>query len=234
MSLAGFGQQSSEKPPDGTLSRMNARLVDQTACAGLDNPNHAVLLCAVSARSASCTGDSGSALIYGRHGPRIIGIDSAGRSTCTPGQATIFTNVAAPEILLFIKGDLQPPTAPRQTGPVTLVPRGAHRVGQTLRCSSGAWTGRPAFSFEFLDARTRRILRAGDGATFRLTSREVGVPISRRVRATNAGGTGVAETTAPTPAVRTRKTRRRSASPRARRVDRHLRLDQDQRCRWIT
>ena len=206
VSLAGFGQQSSERLPDGTLSRMNARLVDQTTCAGLDNPNHAVLLCAVSARSASCTGDSGSALIYGNRTPRIIGIDSAGRSTCTPGDVTIFTNVAAPEVLLFIKGDMRPPRAPRQTGPVTLVPRGAHRVGQALRCSSGAWTGKPAFSFEFLDAKTGRTLRAGAGSSYVLTPREVGLHISCRVRATNPGGTGVAETSAPTSAVKAQET----------------------------
>jgi len=191
--LVGFGQQSSERTPDGTLRQMTATLESQATCAGRKSPAHALLLCASSPVGASCIGDSGGGLVDDSPTPVLIGIDSAGSSTCEAGASTLYANVAAPEVLRFIQGAGSPPLAPRQLRPPHLVP-GIRRSGQALRCDPGTWSGSPAYTYAFVDS-SGRFLQDGPDDSYRLKRGDAGRRIHCVVTAANRGGTGVAETT---------------------------------------
>jgi hypothetical protein len=131
----------------------------------------------------------------------IVGIASAGATGCTPGSHALYTNVVSPEILEFIRGNDDPPPAPRAS-PSTFVRIGADgplAAGVTLRCTSGHWDGAPSVTYELVDTRTNEVLQRDARGSLLLTSRMVGATIACRAIATNTGGTAQIETTAAEP-----------------------------------
>jgi hypothetical protein len=189
VSLAGFGRQSANSNPDGTLNRMDGTLAEPGAC----GPNNAVLLCASGTNSTVCSGDSGSALTIGSPDRVVIGVASTGPLSCRAGGTGAFTNVAAPEILRFVQGEDSPPTAPRREERAVLSWPEAMQVGQTLTCSGGEWTGSPTFSYTFFDPEAGTTLQSGPASTYTLRLRDVGRTIACRASAANEGGVGTSQ-----------------------------------------
>jgi hypothetical protein len=78
--VAGFGGQSRRHPHSGVLAEMTASVLAGSACAPSD------VLCAVSARSAVCFGDSGAGVVTAGLDPALVGVVSKSRTTCAPGR----------------------------------------------------------------------------------------------------------------------------------------------------
>jgi hypothetical protein len=201
--LAGFGEQTPGTDPSGQLDWMKATIDPQGLCGGTEEvfDDDAVRLCASSPDSSTCPGDSGGGLVSQGSPPTLLGVVSAGPSGCTAGSHTTFTYTGAPEILSFVQGDQQPPTAPSQDS-ATFVNLDWNRplvVGATLTCSSGDWVGRPVnLAYSFVTA-TGRTLQSGTRTTYTLQAADLGAMISCQAAATNAGGTAVAATIPTTP-----------------------------------
>ncbi len=204
--VAGFGRQEPTVTASGQLAWTTSIVDAQGSCGehGLIE-NNAVLLCASSPTSAVCKGDSGSGLVTtGAATPVLVGVADATPDGCSPGSHAVFAWTGAPEILQFIEGDDQPPTAPRETKTTFLrfvwISSGAIHPGDTLTCSTGDWTDpNPSVSYAFVDAATRNVLQSGP-ATLVVPASAVGAKIVCEAALTNAGGTSFAETN-PAPAV---------------------------------
>jgi len=63
---------------------------------------------------------------------------------------------------------------------------GTAKVGSTLTCKTGTWTGSPTFSYRWL--RNGVSITGGTGVTYRLAGLDWSRYVSCRVTATNAGG----------------------------------------------
>jgi hypothetical protein len=200
VTLAGFGRQSGGGAPDGSLNALSGTIDEQGECGGFSNRvlpyNDAIAFCAAAPAAALCNGDSGAVLVTADGPHTIVGIASAGATGCTPGSHALYTNVEAPEILEFIRGDDQPPAAPRATLAtfVDLAAAPPLRAGSTVRCTSDNWDGSPSLTYEFFDTRTHEVLQRDARGSFVLTARTVGSTIACRAIATNAGGTARIET----------------------------------------
>jgi secreted trypsin-like serine protease len=199
LTLAAFGRESTGAP-DGSLNALTATIDPQGECGTLRNTvlpgNNAVAFCSSASTASLCSGDSGAALVTADPPHTIVGIASAGPTSCTPGGHALLTNVEAPEILDFIRGNDQPPTAPRPSG-TTYVRLGGDtpfHVGTTVTCTSGDWDGAPAITYVFLDRRTGTVVQSGAKGTLLLTDGLVGAELACRAVATNAGGSAVLET----------------------------------------
>jgi hypothetical protein len=131
----------------------------------------------------------------------IVGIASAGATGCAPGSHALYTNVVAPEILEFIRGNDQPPPAPRASllTFVDLEARAPLAAGMTLRCTSGHWDGSPSVAYEFVDTRTNHVLQRDPRGSLLLTSQMIGATIACRAIATTAGGVALIETSVAAP-----------------------------------
>jgi len=84
----------------------------------------------------------------------LVGVVSAGASGCVTGSHGLFTYTGAPEILQFIQGNDQPPTAPRETSATFLDIKWDPPlvVGNTLSCSTGGWPAPPQqFTYSFVN-----------------------------------------------------------------------------------
>jgi hypothetical protein len=79
---------------------------------------------------------------------------------------------------------LQPPQAPQNTSPPSVT--GAPAVGALLSCDPGAWTGDPAFTFQWL--RDGQPVGGGTGAAHTVAGDDAGHQIACRVTAANASG----------------------------------------------
>lgn len=203
VAFAAFGREDANAQADGSLHTLAMTVDPQGSCGGLVTSvvpgASAVALCASSPGGSICNGDSGGALVRADDGT-IVGVASAGTVGCATGSHGIFTYLGAPEILAFLQGSDQPPTAPRVTASTYLriAPSGLGlRVGGAVTCASSNWEGSPTLAFTFVDAGTGQVLQQGPSATLALTPREAGMTIACRVSATNAGGTAVL-TTPPT------------------------------------
>jgi hypothetical protein len=200
VTLAGFGRQSGGGAPDGSLNALSGTVDEQGECGGFSNRvlpyNDAIAFCAAAPAAALCNGDSGAALVTQDAPHTIVGIASAGATGCTPGSHALYTNVEAPEILEFIRGDDQPPAAPRANlaTHVELEAAPPLRAGSTIRCTSGNWDGSPSITYEFFDTRTQQVLQRDGRGSLLLTARTVGSTIACRAIATNGGGTAMIET----------------------------------------
>jgi trypsin len=183
--LAGFGRQSGFSDADGSLNWMDTQLTEQAQCAGSDN---AVILCAAAEQVAVCSGDSGSGLVANG---TIVGVASTGSVRCPRGGGGQYTNVAAPEILRFIQGEDNPPSAPRRTKLGAIGWPTAMQVGQAVGCEPGGWTGEPAYVYAFVDGATGAVLQRSPLDTYTLKARDLGRTIACRVAATTEGGTGL-------------------------------------------
>jgi hypothetical protein len=205
VALAGFGRESGGSAPDGSLNTLSGMVDEQGECGGFSNRvlpyDDAVAFCAAAPSASVCNGDSGAALVTSDPPHMIVGIASAGATGCQPGSHALYTNVVSPEILEFIRGNDQPPPAPRASLS-TFVRIGADAplaAGVTLRCTSGRWDGAPSVTYELVDTRTNEVLQRDDRGSLLLTSRMIGATIACRAIATNAGGTARIETTAAEP-----------------------------------
>src|SRR4029077_8196165 len=94
---------------------------------------NAIVICGVSPGSGTCEADSGGGLVSaGSH--TLGGILVGGECAARGGVQSAYRG--APEILRFVRGEDDPPAAPR-VKPTTFVHLSA--PGSTLTCSSGGW-----------------------------------------------------------------------------------------------
>jgi trypsin len=109
--LAGFGKQALDIPPDGALELINMHVTNKATCASFAASfvitDDTAALCASSPTTSVCRGDSGSGLVTVTRPRRLIGILSAGGSTCAFGSAGLYTFVGASEVRAFISGVLE-------------------------------------------------------------------------------------------------------------------------------
>ncbi len=198
--LAGFGRQNPTIATSGPLDWMTATVDPQGNCGGPGGliDNNGILLCASSPTSAVCSGDSGSGLVTTTGTPTLIGVVSAGSTSCDPGGQGLFTYTGAPEILQFIQGSDTPPTAPRESSTTFLELKWNRPlvVGNTLTCSTGGWVGEARFTYSFLNAADGAVLQTGPRPTFLVPASAIGARVFCQVAATNSGGTTLEETEA--------------------------------------
>ena len=199
--LAGFGRQSPTAGATGTLAWMTAAVDAQGSCGGPGGgliANNGIVICASSPTSAVCNGDSGGGLVTLGQQPTLIGVVSAGSASCQAGSHSLFTYTGAPEILQFVQGNDEPPTAPRETTSTFLNLKWQPPlvVGNSLTCSTGEWSGEPQFTYSFLDAATGAVLQSGPQPRYLIAPGAVGEDVDCEVKAANDGGTTLAETLA--------------------------------------
>ena len=223
VTLAGFGEESSGATPSGQLNSMSGSVDAPGSCGGDDGiDDDAVRFCAASPSSSTCEGDSGGGLVTTGSSPTLIGVLSAGAPGCPVGSDSVFTYLKAPEILDFVQGNQQPPTAPREL-PSTFVHVTWYaplEVGAAISCTSGGWSVTPtSTAYAFVDAANGQVLQQGSSGTFVPSTADVGDRIQCTALATNAGGTAAVITTA-TPAVKSAPARRRACPRRRRRPPR--------------
>lgn len=196
--IAGFGSQDPKAPqPSGALESMTGTVDPQNQCGeftvtkiiAVDN---AIILCNASATSAICSGDSGSGVVTTGGTPVLVGVVNDSPAECTPGSRSISTYVGAPEILSFIQGNDQPPTAPRPppeatpydfTWPRPLV------IGDELKCSTSGWPASVQIAYSFVNTATGDVLQAGASGTYLVPPAALGATIACTVGLTNDGGT---------------------------------------------
>jgi hypothetical protein len=194
----GFGKQSPTAPPNGLMYSLSHELLDQllvgkSHCSNEDL-DAAVVLCAKSSSGAVCFGDSGGPLMVGSppvqvgvlsRGTAIPGLHAPEDQNCQPRKSSTFVNVAQPEIREFIKGNAQPPRAPRMDGLATSdLHYSARRP--SLVCKSDPWENAPTLRYRWILTRTGRTI--GRGRRYRIRRRDRGHKIECDVIATNAGG----------------------------------------------
>jgi hypothetical protein len=196
--IAGFGSQDPKAlRPSGALVSMTGTVDPQNQCGeftvtkiiAVDN---AIILCNASTASAICSGDSGSGVVTASGTPVLVGVASGSSAECTPGSHSIFAYIGAPEILSFIQGNDQPPTAPRPppaatpydfTWPRPLV------IGDLLKCSTSGWPASVQIAYSFVNTATGQVLQAGSSETYLVPSAALGATIACMVGLTNDGGT---------------------------------------------
>ena len=194
VNLTGFGEQHPETEPDWSLYSLGMTVGFSRRCGGEAD---AVFVCASATTGSACLGDSGSGLTAGAM-PALAGImdtiEVVSEELCRAGATNGFVNVAAPEIHEFIEGSEAPHKAPR--GGSGIVIRAVPKVGQVVTCEPGSWSGAPTFTYAFIDSASGQTLQSGSASTYTLTTTDVGRTIYCQVSASNAGGTGVVQTTA--------------------------------------
>jgi hypothetical protein len=201
--LAGFGQEASGAPANGQLNWLTGAIDGQGTCgANYGVADDAVRFCASSPTSSACEGDSGGGLVTTGSTPTLVGVLSAGTGDCGPGSQTVYTDVAAPEILMFVQGDQQPPTAPRETSStfVNITWDAPLEVGTSLKCSTGDWSGQPtSYAYAFVDGSTGAVLQHGPSPLFLAPKADIGDTVECTAQSINAGGTAAITTTASPP-----------------------------------
>lgn len=197
LTVSGYGKENGlegkEYEPDGYLYAAGLTAISSDACRNAVGVNSAVLLCAGSATSSACEGDSGGPLTEGTPAVQVGIVDFGGKS-CPVGSANVFTNVAAPEIRAFIEGSEAPPLAARPTGSPVLHYLGSAPVDYSpMTCDPGSWSAPAAFSYTFqTEGPSPQVLQSGPGNTFAPVSGAVGLSIVCVVQAANAGGVSTA------------------------------------------
>lgn len=202
--LFGFGQEDPLVDPNGQLNGLGLTVGDQADCA-IDGTDGALWICASTPSGAACHGDSGGGLVLPSAPPMLIGTTVGVEDGCPAGSISAFTNLTAPEIGDFVRGNDNPPMAPRLTVGASIESSEYPDVGTALTCDPGQWTGDSpiGYAYTFYDSSTQASLQAGPSATYVLQPSDVGRTIACVVAATNDGGTGqsVATNVSPTIAV---------------------------------
>jgi Trypsin len=195
--VAGFGAETSGQDLNGQLNEVSETVDPQGRCGAALAADEvleddATSFCASAAGAAVCSGDGGAGLVTSGSTPTLIGVVTSIPSGCSAGGHSTFTYVAAPEILDFLQGNQQPPTAVRltaSTGVDISWPETPPRVGDTLSCTSSGWgSGSLSFAYRFLTG-TGTLLQSGTSPSYVIGSAELGAQIECDVAATNAGGT---------------------------------------------
>ncbi len=86
----------------------------------------------------------------------------------------------------------QPTPGPTNTGLPTV--SGSGRLGATLSCSPGSWSGSPSLSYQWLRDGTK--IPGASAASYTITAADAGRSLSCRVTATNSGGAASASSAA--------------------------------------
>jgi hypothetical protein len=202
VTFAGFGQENPSAQPDGSLNSLTATVDQQGTCGPQGNDlaeiENAIAFCAVAPTASICSGDSGSGAVTTTGSRMLVGMAEGSPTGCGTGTHDVYTYLGAPEILSFIQGNNQPPTAPRldQNIDVDLTYTPPFAPGGTVQCADdSAWAGGAPTSraYAFVDARGGTVLQQGTKTTYLLRPEDVGAEILCRVFATNAGGTAVAD-----------------------------------------
>lgn len=192
--LTGFGKQDPNSEANQALYSIGLTVGLSERCG---QEADAVFVCASTPTGTACSGDSGSGLTAGTM-PVLVGVMDTvaviSSEQCRDGATDGFANVAAPEIRDFIEGSETPPQAPRGGGGIVV--RAVPKVGHTVTCEPGAWTGSPTFTYSFVNSANGQSLQAGSATTYPLTAADVGRTIYCAVTASNAGGTSVVRTQA--------------------------------------
>lgn len=209
--VAGFGLENpldylTPILPDGTLNSLPMTLEYTPYCQSADTT--ALFLCATSPAGSVCESDSGGPVTIGSP-PLLVGIVSGfygGKyGPCLPGDPSLFTNITAPETQAFLAGS-SPPQAPRggtDIGYAIGAPPGTEpTVGDTMTCNAGTWSNAPTLTYEFIadptdsgpDTASGVVRQSGSSTTYTFTAADVGMRLYCLVLATNAGGTGSADT----------------------------------------
>ncbi|HEY4278513.1 MAG TPA: serine protease [Conexibacter sp.] len=196
--ISGFGRQATGVEPDGLLYSVGTTITDPTSC-GVGDAN-ALIDCVSSTTGSACEGDSGGPLTI--NNTTLAGVASFVRlgdptGECGVGSFNGYTNLSAPEIQDFVRGNDNPPLAPRGGSDVsaTVPPT---TVGAMV-CKPGTWSNSPTFAYSFVDTRNGQVLQSSASDSYRFTSADVGRTIACQVAATNAGGTGITRTVASRP-----------------------------------
>ncbi|MDX8152172.1 trypsin-like serine protease [Patulibacter brassicae] len=195
----GFGITATNRDDFGILRRLSTETVPASLC-GTDAPG--ALLCTFRRGRAACSGDSGGTATAVVKGQRVlIGVTDIAASECSAGL-NLYANVAAPEIRGFIDAAVQEQNVSADQLPVS--PRGGTRVrinttrprvGRTVTCMRGSWSGSGSLSYRFQfqftkSGRSTRATSLSRKKTYRLKSRDRGWKVGCVVRATNVGGSG--------------------------------------------
>lgn len=196
LTITGFGISSSTADDFGTLRQVQTQVVTAGLCR-TDAP--AAMLCTIRAGHAACSGDSGGS---GSVGGVVAGVTDIAEQDCARGM-NLFANVAAPEVRTFIDAAVaernvtaaEIPVSPR--GGRTIALRGTTRVGRTVTCDAGRWSGRPKLYYAFfrIKGSRSRTTKMGKSRRYKLRSSHHGWQVGCAVQATNAGGTGISLTT---------------------------------------
>jgi Trypsin len=194
VNLTGFGEQLPGIASDQALHSLGMTVGFSRRCGGEAD---AVFVCASAPQGSGCTGDGGSGLTAGGETPVLVGVmdtvEVVAGAECGAGAVNGFVNLAAPEIRDFIAGSETPPAAPRGGG---VRVRAVPKVGEVVTCEPGTWTGSPVYTYAFIDSTSGQTLQSGPSSTYQLTTADLGATIYCQVWAANAGGTGIARTTA--------------------------------------
>jgi Trypsin len=191
LSVSGYGLENGAQGsvPNGKLYSTPLTAVGSDPCRAAVGVNSAVLLCAISATSATCRGDSGGPLTEGS--PAVqVGLVDFGLEGCPVNRPSGFTNVAAPEVRAFIEGSESPPIAARPTSPPVIKPVGSTPVDYSpLTCNPGTWSGAPSFTYTFqVEDASQRVLQSGPSNVYSAPASLIDFPIVCIVQASNPGG----------------------------------------------
>ncbi len=223
LTVTGYGRQTgAETPqnqPNGTLDGTTMTAISSDACREDVGVNSAVLLCVVSANSATCQGDSGGPLVEGSPAV-LVGLVDSGPKECPAGRADLFTNLAAPEVRDFVEGDSTIPVAARSSSAPTIKSVGATPVDYSpVTCEPGSWSESPSFTYTFeLENGAGQVLQSGPSDIYAPAKTTLGSPLVCIVQATNAGGVSTvrSETTGPVAADSSPPTSSISGAPKCR------------------
>jgi Trypsin len=204
VSISGFGlQNGADDTSTGPLVTMSTTVEPQGQCGEFTDTqlieyDNAVMLCTITPASSLCSGDSGSGLVTTSGTPTLIGVADAAEPGCPAGHDNISAYVGAPELLSFIEGNDQPPTAPRPTSQTTsykLTWGDPLVAGDTLTCSTSGWPEPVQSVYSFVNAGTGAVLQTGPAPTYVLPASAVGTEILCQIAVTDAGGTTIVRTT---------------------------------------
>jgi hypothetical protein len=197
LTVTGYGRQNGaetpENQPDGKLYAATMTALSSDACREDVGVNSAVLLCAVSATSATCQGDSGGPLVEGTPAV-LVGLVDVGPKECPAGHPDLFTNLAAPEVRAFVEGASTIPNAARPSSPPAIKSVGATPVDYSpLTCEPGTWSESPSFTYTFeLENGSGKVVQSGASNVYTPPATVVGAPLVCIVEASNTGGVSTA------------------------------------------
>jgi secreted trypsin-like serine protease len=218
--VSGWGDTTVEPPSsDGSggnypqvLRSTTLPLVSDISCqadysaGGQANPITPRMLCAGDGSHDACFGDSGGPLVVEDTASVsttpadyvLAGIVSFGDGCAQAAHPGVYTRIADPGITGFLKSD--PPQAPLEPGGALPAITGVAQPGQTLTCNPGAWSGSPAFGYQFDSDQSSATnpgavtaLPAGSApaGAYTVAPGDVGQRILCVVVGVNAGGYGV-------------------------------------------
>lgn len=193
VTLYGFGHVN-VSGPDGFEHALAQKITPAYGCySGIPS-----IICARTPTGTACPGDSGGGLVVLGPKPVLVAVDNYSYGpNCTAGDRNAYTDLASPEIALWLAGEAAPPKAPRTVGVPTV--SGAARVGATLSCKSPAWSASPTVSFQFVDPDKNVVLQQGARRSYLIRKALRGHRVECVSIAVSSGGTSYAASTPSSP-----------------------------------